>query len=198
MFIYCITNLINDKKYIGLTIRPIKFRFTEHCKPSRNKLSVLSNAINKYGKENFKIELLHECSSKEELQTKEEYYIKLYNTMSPSGYNLTSGGESPTFTKEECLKRKLRRKNQSPPTPKGTKQSKEWIENRIKNRRKAVVGINLITNEMIEFESVNATCSKFGKWAYSAVSASCLSNKNAYGYKWKFKEQLTLEMKERK
>jgi hypothetical protein len=40
----------------------------------------------------------------------ERYFIRLNNTISPNGYNLTFGGENPVFTEEECIRRSERRK----------------------------------------------------------------------------------------
>lgn len=82
--IYKITNLINGKCYIGQSVH-IKRRWTEHCLPSTK--SVISSAIKKYGKENFSFEIIEECSI-EELSSKEEYYIKYYNSITPNGYNI--------------------------------------------------------------------------------------------------------------
>lgn len=56
--IYKITNLINNKIYIGQTIRDLKVRFKQHC--YRNGCAYLHNALLKYGKANFKIELIEE------------------------------------------------------------------------------------------------------------------------------------------
>ena len=55
-FIYKITNLINNKCYIGKTERTIQERWREHLR-HRNSLDLpLSRALNKYGVENFQIE----------------------------------------------------------------------------------------------------------------------------------------------
>ena len=82
--IYKIENLITGKVYIGQS-KHIEVRWQEHCRPSSN--SIVGNAIHKYGKENFSFEILEECNS-EELDSKEEYYIKLYNSVVPNGYNV--------------------------------------------------------------------------------------------------------------
>lgn len=62
-FIYKITNLINNKCYIGKTERTIEKRWKEHLR-KRNSLDLpLYRALNKYGINNFQIEQLEECSS---------------------------------------------------------------------------------------------------------------------------------------
>lgn len=91
MFIYKITNTINKKIYVGQTTSTIKHRFSQHCCPSHNG-SYLGRAIAKYGKENFVIEVLEECSSIEELNSKEEEYIASFNSLTPNGYNVLHGG----------------------------------------------------------------------------------------------------------
>lgn len=95
--IYCITNLINDKKYIGQSLN-IQNRWREHkLKPFRNcwdKDKLLYKAIRKYGLENFNFEILEECKI-EELDEKEKYWIKYYQTYPPEagkGYNENEGG----------------------------------------------------------------------------------------------------------
>lgn len=96
MFIYKITNLINNKIYIGKTIRNIQERWNEHvsCALNNSDNLYLHNAIQKYGANNFKIEVIDSCNSEEELNQLEEYYIKLYNTQDKNiGYNLTNGGD---------------------------------------------------------------------------------------------------------
>ena len=59
MYVYLITNLINDKKYVGIT-NNIKRRWSNHCHPSKGREQVISNAIKKYGVDNFKFEVLEE------------------------------------------------------------------------------------------------------------------------------------------
>jgi hypothetical protein len=82
--IYKIENLLTHKPYIGQSIH-IETRWQEHCRSSSD--SVISRAIRKYGKENFSFEILEECEE-EELNKKEEYYIQLYNSIIPNGYNV--------------------------------------------------------------------------------------------------------------
>lgn len=95
-YIYKITNLINNKIYIGQVYnKSIESRFNRHCDgAAANSKSYLGRAIHKYGKENFKYELLEECFSVKELNEREKYWIAYYNsTNGHIGYNLTPGGE---------------------------------------------------------------------------------------------------------
>ena len=75
MFIYKITNIANNKVYIGQTIRPVKKRFQRHLTDAiKCKLDThLARAIRKYGKENFIIEEIDTAQSQEELNKKEQY-----------------------------------------------------------------------------------------------------------------------------
>lgn len=109
--IYCITNKINNKKYIGQTISTLEFRFKKHLSNinSKNRCSALYNAFIKYGKENFLIEeIISGNFNKKELNILEKKYIKEYNTLSPNGYNLQTGGNS--FLVSEEVKEKIRQK----------------------------------------------------------------------------------------
>lgn len=100
--IYKITNLINNKIYIGQSIH-IERRWTEHCRPSAS--SLISNAIKKYGSNNFSFEIIEICN-KEILNEREAYWIQFYNSLKPNGYNIEDNTESNHslyvhFTKEE-------------------------------------------------------------------------------------------------
>lgn len=97
--IYKITNLVNGKMYIGQSIDIYK-RWREHKAISLNKESQAYNypiycAFRKYGFENFKFEVIEECST-DKLDEKEIYYIEKYNTFTlwknSNGYNQTIGG----------------------------------------------------------------------------------------------------------
>lgn len=93
--IYKVTNLINGKIYIGQTIHSIEERWNAHCFRSHldSHYSLFHNAIKKYGKENFKLELVDTADSFEELNEKEIFYIKKYNSLTPNGYNMAEGGQ---------------------------------------------------------------------------------------------------------
>ena len=93
-YIYCITNLINGKQYIGKTTYSVTKRFQEHCRDSKKERCnkrPLYDAMNKYGIENFIVEELCECDNAE-LSSYETQYIEKYNTYS-KGYNATKGGD---------------------------------------------------------------------------------------------------------
>ena len=94
-YIYCITNLINEKKYVGKTTYSITKRFQEHCKDSKKERCErrpLYNAMNKYGIENFVVEELIECPN-DELDSYEKMYIEKLQTYGHNGYNATKGGD---------------------------------------------------------------------------------------------------------
>jgi group I intron endonuclease len=59
---------------------------------------LINNAINKYGKENFKKELICECKTKNKLNKSEKYWIKKLNSKNPNiGYNIAEGGQSVNY-----------------------------------------------------------------------------------------------------
>lgn len=96
--IYKITNQTNGMIYIGQTVNDIHTRFAEHCKKSSN-CRYLKHAIEKYGKDTFKIELLCRCPD-EELDKLEKEYIDKHNSLVPNGYNLKDGGNSSRHNEE--------------------------------------------------------------------------------------------------
>lgn len=92
--IYKITNKINGKVYIGQTIQSLKERFNRHCSNYKDNHSNMSikQAILKYGKENFTIELIEEIEQ-DKLDEREIYWISIYNSYN-KGYNCTKGGQN--------------------------------------------------------------------------------------------------------
>jgi group I intron endonuclease len=87
--VYLITNIENKKQYIGITKFSIEERFFQHTKRG----FLLTEAIQKYGEQNFSIELIEEVESPERAYELEIFYIQKYNTKVPNGYNLTDGGD---------------------------------------------------------------------------------------------------------
>lgn len=85
------TNLINNKKYIGITTKTLEERYKQHIW-SINNGNYFHNAFRKYGIENFKLEIIDTSNSINELKEKEIYWIKFYNSCK-RGYNLTYGGD---------------------------------------------------------------------------------------------------------
>lgn len=49
--------------------------------------SIIANAIKKYGRENFTFQILEQCDT-DKLNERETYYIRLYNSLAPNGYNI--------------------------------------------------------------------------------------------------------------
>lgn len=104
--IYCFTNLINNKQYIGQSI-DILNRKNQHYYRYKNLNDTGYNmpihlAFRKYGWNNFSFEILEECSI-EELDKKEIYWIKKKNTLSPNGYNVLPGGQN--YKQKQNLKK---------------------------------------------------------------------------------------------
>lgn len=87
-YVYCLTNTVNGKKYIGLTTRTVSARIKEH----ENAESYIGNAIRKHGRDNFTLQVLDKANDLGELKEKEIYWINEYDTYN-SGYNQTIGGD---------------------------------------------------------------------------------------------------------
>ena len=98
--IYCYTNLINNKKYIGQTTMELRKRHNGHisCSYNENKNKEYNLyfhcAIRKYGIKNFKLEVLH-IADKYSLDLLEIHYIEKWNLLDRKyGYNISSGGSN--------------------------------------------------------------------------------------------------------
>ena len=97
--IYCYTNKINGKKYVGQTVN-FNTRHQQHCYNSFYENSIDYNlpfhrAVRKYGIENFEINILKEnLTSQCLLNFWESYYIDKFNSLvkNQKGYNVASGG----------------------------------------------------------------------------------------------------------
>lgn len=98
--VYCHTNKINGKRYIGITQNKPNRRW-QNGYGYKNRNSYFYNAIRKYGWENFEHIILEENLTRKEASEKEKYYIRLYNTNNENyGYNITSGGDN-NFTRNK-------------------------------------------------------------------------------------------------
>jgi group I intron endonuclease len=103
-FIYRIQNKVTGKSYIGQTSVDLYERWRKHSSKNSNCV-YLRRALELYGKESFKFQLICVCFDKD-LNKFEREYIKKYNTIVPNGYNLSSGGDSGNKHHEET-KRKI-------------------------------------------------------------------------------------------
>ena len=147
MWIYKITNIQNNKAYIGQTIRPIKDRFHRHINDAMNNIldTHFARAIRKYGKESFIIETIDSANSQSELNEKEQYWIRYYNSIN-EGYNETDaiskcGGNTYLSKSEEemeIIKDKIRQTKLGEKNP----------------MAKKIKRTNIMTNEVDIFDTV--------------------------------------------
>lgn len=145
--IYKITNKINGKVYIGQTIRPVEYRFNRHINDAMHNIlnTHFARAIRKYGPDQWQFEVIDNAETQEELNQKEQYWIRYYNSVE-EGYNETDaitkcGGntyQSKTEQEMEEIKEKIR-------------QTKLGAKNPMARRIKR---INIITNEIDVFDTI--------------------------------------------
>ena len=127
MVIFITTNSINGKKYIG--------------KDKRNNPKYLGSgtifrkAIKKYGRTNFKKEIIEYCKNVTHLCEREIFWIKHYNaTESPDFYNIASGGSGGNLTAGDPQLEKRRVKAILKTKAKWTKKYKEKVYSFTKNK----------------------------------------------------------------
>lgn len=145
--IYKITNIKNNKCYIGLS-KNIEGRLKGHKNKllnGKHKNQHLQTSFNKYGLDSFTFSILEECSE-ELLCLREKYWIeKLKSYDKKYGYNKTHGGEFGKLSDEiiQNITEKLRNrklpdemKKQISKTLTGRKQSPETVKKRVNSIRK--------------------------------------------------------------
>lgn len=205
MVIYKITNLVNGKVYIGQTIQNPKRRWRLH--EYSNSCRALKAAIDKYGKNNFQFSIISRADNIEQLNYREAYYIQLFKSLSPKGYNLRYGGENSKLSEETKLRISAANKGQVPwckgkkigPLSEETKQKiskskrgitpKTSIEGKIKQlsalektrKRKPIVAVNKITQQILKFSSM-CSAEKLG-FRQSEISKCCANQFKKYSHK---------------
>jgi group I intron endonuclease len=92
-----VTNLINGKKYIGMD--------SNNNPKYLGSGTLITQSLKKYGRKNFKKEILEYCSSIEEMEVRETYWISKFNALKdPLFYNLEDNrkrGTNPFQNKTE-------------------------------------------------------------------------------------------------
>lgn len=102
--IYKLTNLQNGKIYIGQTKCSLRKRIISHLshanKFTKSKKHHLQFALQKYGYNNFQIEIIEACDPNR-LNDREVFWIRHYNSTNPDrGYNCTNGGDGCSIARE--------------------------------------------------------------------------------------------------
>lgn len=166
MIIYKITNLKNNKVYIGQTIRTLEQRFNRHKNDAINNVldTHFARAIRYYGIENFQAEIIDTATSQDELNQKEQYWIQYFDSIT-NGYNETdaiykSGGN--TYQSK---------------TPKELAKISEKIrQSKLGGNNPNAVGVkcrNIITNEEYYFDSQSEMQQFFNETNHQFISRRC-------------------------
>lgn len=140
--VYKITNLVNNKIYIGSSCK-LKNRKREHfygLKSNKHGNPRLQNSYNKYGEDNFSFEIIETCDL-DSLLIREQYYIDIldpfFNICKVAGSTL---GVRPSEESKAKLRASLRAINHAPSdearrkaleVTKGRKLPKESLEKRL-------------------------------------------------------------------
>lgn len=105
--VYKAENLVSKKVYIGQTVSTLEKRIYHHYYSLRYNINnYFKNSLNKYKKEDWNWEIIDTAETIEDLNKKEEMWIKHYNSTDRLlGYNSIEGGGNRKFNKE--LKEKL-------------------------------------------------------------------------------------------
>lgn len=121
-YIYMIVNKINGKTYIGQHKSIKKWNDDNYMGSGK----YLKRAQNKYGIENFEKFLIQYCSSKEELNKQEIFWIAEYRNRGKAEYNIAKGGLSGgSGPLSEEAKRKLSEAHKGKSTWNGKHHSEE-------------------------------------------------------------------------
>ena len=210
-YIYKISNDINDKLYIGKTLYTIERRWYQHKNNAKNRQDLkhlpLYSAMNKYGIEHFFIEEIEEVSDEKQLSSREQYWIKFYNTYN-YGYNASIGGDglqlydydfiwelwqqgktikeiSTIISCNDYVVRTVLDIHKI-----STEERKErgsfQLEESHKCYRRKINQIDIQTNKIINTYNSVREASLAIQCDNSYLSKICKNNKIAFGYKWEY------------
>lgn len=188
--VYIHTNLINNKKYVGITCQEPEYRWRNGKGYNHN--SYFTNAIQKYGWDNFKHEILYTNLGRDEaIQKEEELILKYHTTQRDYGYNITSGGAYYGCHTEESKKKmsETRKKNI-------TDEHRQMARDRLLSRFESLEALSKYVSDINknriysdeEKEALRKShkvkpviCIDTGKFYISAHEAARQTNGNAHG-----------------
>lgn len=208
--IYLITNLINGKQYIGQSVN-IYHRWICHQNPRDIENTPINLAIKKYGKNNFKFEIIENCLQKE-LNEKEIYWIKYYNTLVPNGYNIRQGGEQGLLYDYEAIYNKWQEGYLCKELEEIFNCNDRVIHNALlaygvtqeeiynkKLNKKSIIAFDIKTKKPLKIFSSIQEASKILSNSLNGCSSIRIALKNpfentAYGFYWNYKENDSLNI----
>ena len=205
-YIYKITNLVNQKVYIGKTTKTIEHRWNKHIQDStRTNIEnrPLYKAFKKYGIENFIIEELEECSI-DELNDREVYWIEKLGSFK-YGYNATKGGDGKHYADYDLIYNLYKQGYTIRKIAEITHYDTDTISTAINlhgitHEEKVTQGRLVIQHSVAQLDkdtleilkiypSLKAAYTALGKEHSGHIAAVCNGKrKTAYGYKWKYIE----------
>ena len=190
--VYCHINNINGKRYIGLTGEKDPTQRWGSNGINYKACTAFYNAIKKYGWNNFTHIILKDKLTQEEAIYWEKQYIKEYNTISPNGYNLTSGGEINKEISEETRQRLRDSHLGYKPSIESCKKMSESRKGHIGYNRKPVWMCDKKTHQRIKYFDSSIDAEKYLniKGSYTHIGHVCRGERlSAYGYFWEFAKE---------
>ena len=183
-FIYKITNLLNNKVYIGKTELTFELRWRDH---------------KKYGEENFFTEIIEQCNNKI-INEREKYWIEFYDSYN-NGYNSTLGGEGALKWKPEQFYDLWRQGKTLVEIAEYFKIDRHTVANglrslgvtelEIKTRSmgKPVLQYSLSGEYIKRYDSLSAAAREFNVNNVSNIKSCCQGKiKSAYNFLWIYEE----------
>lgn len=173
-YIYSITNLENQKVYVGKTTQPNPYdRWKQHLQLGRSLNNLKENnsahtmpilrAINKYGADNFKFRVIEECKE-DNINERETYWIEKLNAYGKNGYNITLGGD-------------------------GIKKPRKYWSNHPNSKP---VSCYTLEGEWVkDYESVGIAADSCGNKKGKSCIIACIKGTTfqALGYRWAWKDE---------
>ena len=195
-YIYLIIDLTNWKKYVGQ-----HHYHLEKLDSNYHGSGTIISKIYKKRPHTLKEVYLKTCYTQEELDEWEKYFIVVFNTLYPNGYNLTKGGGGCVAC-EETRKKMSKSMKGRPSANKGKPMSEEqkkklsdahkgkttWNKGLLNNKQSKVVLQYSLTGDFImEHPSISEAARTLGIdiGNCSHISKCCNGKqKTAYGFKW--------------
>jgi len=157
--IYKITNIINNKIYIGQS-KDIFLRLRGHKSSLKSNIHFnihLQRSYNKYGFSNFIFDILEECNE-DIINEREKYWINFYNSHNRLyGYNIDFGGDVDVMSDEHKINMSIAKKGTYKINPIDIKIYQDEIKNilKIKNKNEKLVLFTMLVNSKRYYNNDN-------------------------------------------